>query len=200
MKSPHLTDRPAASPGLRLAKIQCRLIDHLPQTGLPDGGKAACWAQAIELDQRLRVASSGILDGDPTHSPTVLGLSHPRIRVLWMRPVIVGPFLRRPPVHLRQLGARRRWDAGNPPRNRPFGVEPCEVAKQQQPELPARRPTPPANPVAVERRPLRVDETHRTRPSRAHDSRVHKAGYRRESVRSIPIWNFTTRSFSGSVQ
>ena len=80
------------------------------------------------LDHRLRVAGSGVLDGDANHSrrlqihrllgpvrqmgPAVLHLCDLRIRVLRMGPVLVGPLLRPLPVQAGQLGARRRGDAG----------------------------------------------------------------------------------------
>ena len=61
MKSAYLTVLPDASPALILAEIQCRPIDHLPQTRFPDGAKAGCWAKTVQLDHRLRVAGSGVL-------------------------------------------------------------------------------------------------------------------------------------------
>ena len=47
---------------------------------------------------------------------------------------------------------------GGAPRDCPFRVQPFEVAEQQQPDIPARRQTRPADPVRVERRALCLHE------------------------------------------
>ena len=79
------------------------------------------------LKHRRRVAGSRVLDTDADHrarlqvhgmlglvrqaGPAVLPLRDLRVRVLWMRPIVVGPLLRALAVQAGQFGARRRGDA-----------------------------------------------------------------------------------------
>ena len=37
-------------PGLTIAEIQGRLVDHLPQNLFPDGDKAGWWAKTVQRD------------------------------------------------------------------------------------------------------------------------------------------------------
>ena len=50
MKSAYLTVLPDASPGLTIAEIQGRLVDHLPQNLFRDGDKAGWWAKTVQRD------------------------------------------------------------------------------------------------------------------------------------------------------
>ena len=77
-----------------------------------------------------------------------------------MVPISLRQIKNRIPLDLARLqcaGTHRRTDCAARPA-RPFRVQPFEVAKQQQPEVAARRQTRPANPVGEERRALRFDE------------------------------------------
>ena len=58
--------------------------------------------------------------------------------------------------HVEELPQAQR--IGGPPRNRPFRVQPLEVAEQQHPEVATRRQTRPTDPVGVELCALLLDE------------------------------------------
>ena len=75
---------------------------------------------------------------------------------------------------------------GGAPRDRSFRIQPFEVAEQQQPEIPARRQTRPADPVRVERCALRFHERIEPRLVRAPDSAARKTGAPRSSA--DPPW------------
>lgn len=50
MKRAYLKVLPKTSPGLTLAQISERLLEHLPEDLYPDGVKAGWWAKTVQLD------------------------------------------------------------------------------------------------------------------------------------------------------
>lgn len=54
MKRAYLKILPKTSPGLTLAEIGKRVIDHLPQELFPNGAKAGWWAKTVQLDLEAR--------------------------------------------------------------------------------------------------------------------------------------------------
>ena len=68
-----------------------------------------------DADHRARLQVHGVLGLVRQARPAVLHLRDLRVRVLGMRPVVVGPLLRALAVDADQFGARRRGDARSPP-------------------------------------------------------------------------------------
>ena len=50
MKRAYLKVVPKRAPGLTVAEIQARVLEHLPETLFPGGDKAGWWAKAAQLD------------------------------------------------------------------------------------------------------------------------------------------------------
>ena len=63
-------------------------------------------------DDGARLEVDGLLCGMSQVRAAVLHLRDLRVRIVWVRPVVVGPFLLPRSVEPGQLGARRRGDAG----------------------------------------------------------------------------------------
>ena len=54
MKVALLKVLPRKRPGLTVAEMQERVLNHLPQALFPDGAKAGWWTKAVQLDLEAR--------------------------------------------------------------------------------------------------------------------------------------------------